>query len=119
MLFGWFLRSKIDFILTKINVLSKGKIKKARLFKSFDFQKTYEFENSYENFKTYFEPNSFCNFDDKIKLFENRKNKTSWPLSPMDLMPYVQVMYYVKKYHKDYRNKKISGYKKYLLHFDY
>jgi hypothetical protein len=96
MLVGWFLRSKIDFFLTRMNVVSKGKFKKTRLFRSFDIQKSYCYPQSFDNFKSYFEPNEIYKYEDKIDLFEGRMNKTYWPYSSMDLMPHVQVMNYIK-----------------------
>jgi hypothetical protein len=95
MLIGWFLRSKTDFFLTKLSVASKGKMNKKRLFKSYDYQKSYCYPGAFENFKSYFEPNEIYDYENIVNLFENRANKTAWPFSSMDLMPHVQIMYYI------------------------
>ena len=100
MLLGWFLRSKIDYYLTKLYIITKGKSKKTRLFKTLNHQEIYTYENAYSNFISYFPENEFCNFQEKIDLFKRRKDKISWPLASQDLMPFAQVMYYVRKFHK-------------------
>jgi len=98
MLLGWFLRSKTDYVLSKLFVLTRGKSKRNRLFKTYDHQKSYLYPNAFKNYKEYFPENNFCDFSEKIELFQKRKNSQSWPLSSMDLMPYAQAMYYISKF---------------------
>ncbi|WP_374552205.1 hypothetical protein [Flavobacterium sp.] len=96
MLLGWFIRSKTDAFLTKLSVKTKGKFKRKRLFKSFDIQKSYDYPGSFDNFKSYFEKNDIIDFDDKINLYKSRMEGTSWPIIPIDLMPYIQIMHFIK-----------------------
>lgn len=98
MLFGWFMRSRIDFMIIKANLFTKGKFNRSRLVKSFNSQASYAFPEAFENYKSYFVKNKICNFQEKVEAFQKRKEKKAWPLASMDLMPYVQVMYYVKRF---------------------
>lgn len=97
-LLGWFLRSKTDHYLMKIHLASKGKFKRKRLFDSYDLQGTYSFKDAYENFSSYFDD---CGEFDTTKLkerFKKRRDKKSWPIASLDLMPFVQCVYYIKKF---------------------
>lgn len=97
-LLGWFLRSKIDHYLMKIHLASKGRFKRKRLFDSYDLQGTYSFKDGYENFSSYFDD---CESFDATKLinrFKKRRDKKSWPIASLDLMPFVQCVYYIKKF---------------------
>ena len=98
MLFGWFLRSKIDLFLIKTSLYTKGKFKRTRLFKMHDYHETYAYPEAFENYCSYFEENDYFKFQEKIDLFKSRMKRKSWPLASMDLMPFVQVMHYVKKF---------------------
>jgi len=98
MLLGWFIRSKSDFFLTKLFVKTKGKTKIKRLFNTFDFHKSYNFKDAESNFAEYFPSNDIMNCVQIKDEFTKRKHGKSWPLAPMDLMPYVQAMYYVDKF---------------------
>lgn len=97
-LLGWFIRSKADHYLTKLNLFTKGKFRRKRLFKTFDLQATYSYKGAYENFASYFEGIKECNSENVIDRFKRRRDKKSWPIASLDLMPYVQCAYYLKTF---------------------
>ncbi len=97
MMSGWFLRSKTDYFLTKLSVLTKGKWKKKRLFPTYDFKKSYEFPGADERFKTYFQNGNGYDFTFLTDLFEQRKTGEKWPLSPIDMMPFVQSAFWLNR----------------------
>jgi len=106
MMLGWFLRSKTDYFLTKLSVLTKGKWKKKRLFSTYDFKKSYEFPGADEHFKYYFQNGKGYDFSFLTVLFEQRKSGEKWPLSPMDMMPYAQAAFWLNRAHADKGDKK-------------
>lgn len=96
MLLGWFLRSSIDQLLIKTHIRTKGKFKRQRLFKSVDIHATYSYPGNFDNFKSSFDDD--VDAKELIELYEGRLNKTKWPLSGMDLIPYIQTSMYLKYY---------------------
>jgi hypothetical protein len=98
MLLGWFVRSSVDQILTKLTI--KGWINRPRLFKNLNSRDGYQYPGAYENFVA-------CLENDKIDVakqkdtFIGRRDGNLWPLSSMDLMPILQAIYYLNKFGKD------------------
>jgi hypothetical protein len=98
MLLGWFVRSSVDQILTKLTI--KGWINRPRLFKNLNSRDGYQYPGAYENFVA-------CLENDKIDVakqketFIGRRDGNLWPLTSMDLMPILQAIYYLNKFGKD------------------
>jgi hypothetical protein len=98
MLAGWFFRSVTDNLFIKLNISTKGLFKKTRLFKEIDHQKSYSYPGAYENYKLNLVPDDLCDFTEKVKLFKKRMKKSEWPVASMHLIPFIQIMYYSRKF---------------------
>jgi hypothetical protein len=95
MLLGWFIRSSIDQILTKMTI--KGWINRTRLFKNLNSRDAYQFPGAYERFVACLE-NDKMDVTKQKNTFIGRRDGTLWPLSSMDLMPILQAIYYLNRF---------------------
>lgn len=95
MLLGWFIRSSVDQILTKMTI--KGLINRPRLFKNLNSRDDYQYPGSYERFVSCLE-NDKMDVTKQKDSFLGRRNGNLWPLSSMDLMPTIQAIYYLNRF---------------------
>ncbi len=98
MLLGWFVRSSVDQLLTKMTI--KGLINRPRLFKNLNSKDGYQYPGAYENFEACLE-NDIIDVIKQKETFIGRRDGSLWPLSSMDLMPILQAIYYLNRFGKD------------------
>lgn len=97
-LFGWYIRYSIDKVLDKVFKATKGKSKKDRLFKSYDFFSFYNSDTNYNNYKNYMASENFFNSNKYIEIFEHRRSGSR--IVPFDLYVGLQTKFYVDTFGK-------------------
>ena len=95
MLLGWFIRTSMDQILTKMTL--KGWINKPRLFTNLNNRLVYQYPGSYERFIQCLENNKL-DVTKQVETFKGRRDGNLWPISSMDLMPFLQAIYYLNRF---------------------